>query len=103
MTRPITVSSVLSCSSGRELTATPEGAWDVKTIGNERRETEIAVVMGVDTHLDSHVGVAVDHLGRRLGKAGVPTPAKGYEKLLRWAEGFKDCLETPNRLRFVVP
>ena len=61
----------------------------MKTIGAERPETtEVAVILGVDTHLDLHVGVAVDHLGRRLGKASVPTTAKGYEELLRWAEGF---------------
>jgi hypothetical protein len=60
----------------------------VKTIGAKIPETEIAVVLGVDTHLDSHVGVAVDHLGRRLGETSVPTTAKGYEKLLSWAEGF---------------
>jgi transposase len=46
------------------------------------------VILGVDTHLDSHVAVAVDQLGRRLGEASVPTTAKGYERLLRWAEGF---------------
>ena len=50
--------------------------------------TEVAVVLGVDTHLDSHVAVAVDHLGRRLGASSVPTTAKGYEGLLRWAEGL---------------
>ncbi|HEX5701120.1 MAG TPA: IS110 family transposase [Rubrobacter sp.] len=51
-------------------------------------ETEVAVVLGVDTHLDFHVAVAIDHLGRRLGESSVPTTAKGYERLLRWAEGF---------------
>jgi transposase len=60
----------------------------VKTIGTERPDTELAVVLGVDTHLDFHAAVAVDHLGRCLGEASVPTTAKGYEKLLRWAEGF---------------
>ena len=58
------------------------------TISAERPDTEVAVVLGVDTHLDFHVGVAVDHLGRRLGEASVPTTAKGYQRLLRWAEGF---------------
>jgi transposase len=57
-------------------------------IGAKIPETEVAVILGVDTHLDSHVGVAVDHLGRRLGEASVPTTAKGYERLLMWAEGF---------------
>ncbi len=61
----------------------------MKTIGAERPgTTEVAVIVGVDTHLDLHVAVAVDHLGRRLGEASVPTTAKGYEELLRWAEGF---------------
>jgi transposase len=60
----------------------------VKTIGTERPDTELAVVLGVDTYLDFHAAVAVDHLGRCLGEASVPTTAKGYEKLLRWAEGF---------------
>ena len=35
------------------------------------------VVLGVDTHLDFHVAVAVDHLGRRLGESSVPTTVKG--------------------------
>ncbi len=58
------------------------------TIGAERPETEVAVILGVDTHLDFHVGVTVDHLGRRLGESSAPTTAKGYEGLLRWAETF---------------
>jgi transposase len=61
----------------------------VRTISAERPDTtEVAVILGVDTHLDFHVAVAVDHLGRRLGEASEPTTVKGYEKLLRWAEGF---------------
>jgi transposase len=58
------------------------------TIAAERPDTEIGVILGVDTHLDFHVAVTVNHLGRRLGEASVPTTAKGYEELLRWAEGF---------------
>ena len=58
------------------------------TIVAERPETGGAVVLGVDTHLDFHVAVAIDHLGRRLGESKVPTTAKGYDELLRWAEGF---------------
>ena len=60
----------------------------MRTIGAERPDTEVAVILGVDTHLDFHVAVAVDHLGRRLGESSVPTTVKGYERLLRWAEGF---------------
>jgi transposase len=60
----------------------------VTTIGAKRLETMVEVILGVDTHLDFHVAVAIDHLGRRLGEASVPTTAKGYEMLLCWAEGF---------------
>ncbi len=46
------------------------------------------VILGVDTHLDLHVAVALDQLGRRLGEITVPTTTRGYARLLRWAEGF---------------
>ncbi len=36
------------------------------------------VVLGVDTHLDFHVAVVLDRLGRRLGELKVPTTARGY-------------------------
>jgi len=62
--------------------ATAKGAWDVTTIG-----AEVAVILGVDTHLDFHV-VAVDHLGRRLGGLSVLTNVEGYEGLLHWAKDF---------------
>ena len=63
-------------------------------IGNEERyssassDTGVEVVLGVDTHLDVHVAVALDQLGRRLGTLSVPTTKKGYEDLLAWAEGL---------------
>jgi transposase len=46
------------------------------------------VVLGVDTHLDFHVAVVLDHLGRRLGESKVPTTVRGYRNLVCWAEGF---------------
>ena len=69
--------------------ATAKGAFDVTMIGTERpHSTEVETSLGVDTHLDFHVAVALDHLGRRLGQSSVPATVKGYERLLRWAEGF---------------
>jgi transposase len=74
---------------GLRVTATPKGAANVTMIDAERSDTtEVEVILGVDTHLDFHVAVAVDYLGRRLGESSVPTTAKGYEGLLCWAEGF---------------
>jgi transposase len=56
--------------------------------GRERSATLAEVVLGVDTHLELHVAVALDQLGRRLGELTVPTTATGYESLISWAEGF---------------
>jgi transposase len=67
-----------------------KGAADVeRTSGNAEGSASVdGVVLGVDTHLDVHVAVALDQLGRRLGELTVPTTTRGYERLLRWAEGF---------------
>jgi transposase len=46
----------------------------------------VAITLGVDTHKDAHVAVALDGLGRRLSTVSVPTTEDGYRKLLRWAE-----------------
>jgi transposase len=51
-------------------------------------EDIVEVVLGVDTHLDFHVAVVLDHLGRRLGESKAPTTLGGYRNLLRWAERF---------------
>jgi transposase len=72
------------------MTAALKGAAGVHTIfGNVEGSASVdGVVLGVDTHLDMHVAVALDGLGRRLGELTVPTTTRGYERLLRWAEGF---------------
>ena len=56
------------------------------TVG--RSSTAVEVVVGVDTHLDFHVAVALDHLGRRLGTLTVPTTTSGYRALVCWARGL---------------
>ena len=48
----------------------------------------VRIIVGVDTHKDSHVGHAKDGLGRDLGHLEVPTTARGYAALLAWAQGF---------------
>lgn len=65
----------------------------MKTIGSEQCAEGSAtvveeVVLGVDTHLDFHVAMVLDHLGRRLGISKVQTTIRGYRSLLSWAEGF---------------
>ena len=51
-------------------------------------DEEQLVVVGVDTHTDAHVAVALDVLGRRLGHKSVPATETGYAALSAWAEGF---------------
>lgn len=46
------------------------------------------IVVGVDTHKDVHVAVALDHLGAHLGEQRIPTTAAGYADLRRWALGL---------------
>ena len=53
---------------GWKLLATAKGADDVTKIGADRPDTEVETILGVDTHLDFHVAVAIDHLGRRLAR-----------------------------------
>jgi transposase len=60
----------------------------VTMTGAPRPDAKVEVILGVDTHLEVHVAVGVDHLGRRLGELSVPTTVKGYERLLCWAEGL---------------
>ena len=51
-------------------------------------EAEMLLTLGVDTHSDTHVGVVLNPLGRRLGTLSVPATAAGYAKLLTWANRF---------------
>jgi transposase len=56
-------------------------------------EPDLSVTVGVDTHSDAHVGVALDQLGRRLGEVVVSNDAAGYERLLGWARGLGELVE----------
>jgi len=44
------------------------------------------VAIGVDTHRDEHVAVALDGLGRELGSLVVAAEAAGYARLWQWAQ-----------------
>jgi transposase len=47
-----------------------------------------AITLGVDTHKDIHVGVALDGVGRHQGTLSVPANPAGYRNLVEWASGF---------------
>jgi transposase len=46
------------------------------------------VAIGVDTHKDVHVAVALDAYGRQLDSLEIPTSSPGYRRLLSWAEAL---------------
>ena len=48
--------------------------------GGDARDREVRVTVGVDTHTDLHVGVALDQFGRRLGTRSVPTTPGGVRR-----------------------
>ena len=48
----------------------------------------VQVVIGVDTHQDQHVAVAIDRLGVRLGEHRVPATTYGYAELERWSRNL---------------
>jgi len=43
------------------------------------------VILGVDTHLDTHVGAVISDTGKLLGTLSVAAETTGYLKLLTWA------------------
>lgn len=54
----------------------------------EQVKTQPEVILGVDTHLDVHVGVVIDAIGRVQGTLAITTNHRGYEQLLDWAQGI---------------
>lgn len=51
-------------------------------------DSQEEVILGVDTHLDIHVGVVIDAVGRVKGTLSIETNLKGYEELLNWVRSF---------------
>lgn len=53
-------------------------------------DTDLAseVLVGVDTHRDTHVAVAINGLGQSLGSIEITTDRAGYRSLLRWARSL---------------
>jgi len=43
------------------------------------------VIIGIDTHKDQHVAVAIDERGVRLDEKHVPVSTRGYVELERWS------------------
>ena len=48
------------------------------------------VILGVDTHLDKHVGAVISVAGKLLATQAVETTSAGYLQLLAWARSLGD-------------
>ena len=59
--------------------------WSDEGGGEDRG---VRVTVGVDTHADLHVGVALDQFGRRLGTRAILTTPAGFAELVAWASAF---------------
>ena len=46
------------------------------------------IIVGVDTHQERHVAVAIDRLGVRLDQQEAPATTCGYQEIERWAQGI---------------
>jgi len=46
------------------------------------------VVVGVDTHADVHVAVALTSIGAVIGSKAAPTTEAGFAQIVRWAESL---------------
>ena len=55
---------------------------------NENTRKSGEVILGVDTHLDVHVGAALNSSGKLLGTRSFSANSAGYVDLLRWGSSF---------------
>jgi hypothetical protein len=60
---------------------------------------EVSITLGVDTHNDAHVAVALDGIGRHRGALSVPATTTGYRRLLGWARGLGLVEQAGRRVR----
>ncbi|MFB9123472.1 transposase [Paraburkholderia dipogonis] len=51
---------------------------------------QVEVILGVDTHLEVHVGAVISETGKLLGTRSVSADSGGYLDLLIWAKSFGD-------------
>ena len=56
-------------------------------------DVERQFIGGVDTHMDNHVAVVVDQIGRVQGTESFPATAAGYRQLLTWIRGFGELIQ----------
>src|SRR5215218_4623793 len=58
------------------------------SVSSEAQDGDVRVTVGVDTHTEQHVAVALDQFGRRLGIRSVRSAPAGFAELVAWARTF---------------
>lgn len=63
------------------------GVGDALTVTETRMEQN-KVILGVETHLDTHVGAVISETGKLLKTLSVSAETQGYLNLLIWPNSF---------------
>jgi transposase len=58
------------------------------TLAQPQHDDAIDVVIGIDTHRDLHVAVALAPNGGKLDQYRIPTIQQGYQALIGWIDLF---------------
>ena len=59
-----------------------------RSVNRRKIDSRPGIVVGVDTHKQTHVAVALTKLGVRIGAHTIPTSPQGYAALLEWASAL---------------
>lgn len=65
-----------------------EWGWRCAHYDGKTSMEQHEVILGVDTHLDTHAGAVISGTGKLLGTLSVSTNVTGYLDLLTWANSF---------------
>jgi hypothetical protein len=65
------------------------GGLQITSANQQHRRPELIIAVGVDTHRDQHVAVALDTVGQLLGEVTIPTDLAGYRKLTEWLKSLE--------------
>lgn len=60
-------------------------------------EDRLEVILGLDTHADTHTAVVIDELGRVLGTLTIGTTPAGFGRLVRWLAASATCVAPGSR------
>jgi transposase len=65
------------------------GGLQITSANQQHRRPELIIAVGVDTHRDQHVAVALDTVGQLLGEVTIPADLAGYRKLTEWLKSLE--------------